>query len=256
MKNIVKYLCYALVFNLSFYYLSFASQPMISDDGGTADYRQLQIYLSSNLYNTSKTNWLTAPAIEIDYGIIPRLELHLLIPYLNLHIMHIGNTSGLSDIETGFKAALILESTYVPLISIEPFIEWPTGNAKRNLGNGRAWYKFPIWLEKNWHNWKVYGGGGYIYNTEPLMKNVYYTGLVIERIYSERFQLSGEIFSETAYASNSPESIPDLGAYTVLNIGINYQLLPHFAFQIALGHSIAGVSQWYGYAGIFQDFKI
>lgn len=232
------------------------NQPMITDDGDTADYRHLEIYFYSTIESAPLTSWWTAPALEFDYGLTPRIELHMIIPYLTVIPHPARRASGFSDFEVGFKATLLTESKYLPKVSFAPVVELPVGSAKRNLGNGRSWYKFPLWIEKNWQAWSTYGGGGYIYNGEPGMDNAYFGGWVIQRNYSERLLISAEIYTQTALAKSFGQVLQDQGAVTLLNVGINYQWLRQLAVQVSAGHNIFGVQQWYSYMGLFYDLTV
>ena len=48
----------------------------------------------------------------------------------------------------------------MPQVGIFPLLEVPTA-AQEGLGNGHATAFLPLWLQKSWGKWTVYGGGGY-----------------------------------------------------------------------------------------------
>lgn len=232
-----------------------AAQPMISDDAGTAKKNEFDFYLFSTLYKTPLTTWWIAPGLEVDYGVTSALELHLSIPYLTISSKDITRARGLSDIEVGLKLRFLEEQAYLPGIAFAPVVELPTGNVNRNLGNGRAWYEFPIWFAKNWPKFEVYGGGGYIYNGEPGIKNAYFLGGVFQYNYNDNLQISFEIYSQSAL-SNNFGNVQDEGYYTFFNSGISYTFYPHLALQFAIGHSFLGVPQWYNYVGLYYDVTV
>ena len=39
-------------------------------------------------------------------------------------------------------------------------LDFPTGNTDRGLGTGAIHAFFPIWLQKDFGKWSIYGGGG------------------------------------------------------------------------------------------------
>ncbi|MBA3661519.1 MAG: hypothetical protein H0W64_07315 [Gammaproteobacteria bacterium] len=135
-----------------------ADAPFITDDPDISDVGQLQLYFYSTVQSAKHTNQIIFPALEIDYGFVPNVELHLQIPILTFIPQRVTRAAGLSDIEASFKYQFIDETTYFPSVAIVPTIELPTGDASRNLGNGRPWYKLPFWFGKVLGKWATYGG--------------------------------------------------------------------------------------------------
>ncbi len=92
--------------------------------------------------NWSKTvNTLVAPALEIDYGVIPNLEIDGYFPILRNYDADAGvkeafpNDSGLGDISIEIKYRFFQETTYLPEIAFAPTVYLPTGNGNRGLGS-------------------------------------------------------------------------------------------------------------------------
>lgn len=224
---------------------------MITDDATISSYRELQIYLFSNTTATHHYQDIAFPALELDYGVVPGTELHMFIQYVTATGNNVPRATGAGDTEMGFKTVIVDERPYFPKVAIAPVIELPSGNAKRNLGNGRAWYIFPIWLEKTKGNWDTYGGGGYIYNTAPQTKKYFFGGWNIQYQATEKLQISAEVYGETRSSSQlSPQPQP---AFALLNFGVSYQILPYLAIQASVGHSFVGDSQWINYIDLFWD---
>ncbi len=78
----------------------------------------------------------TGPAIEFNWGAIPRLQLHTILPLgviapANNPIYSPGGTGpsafGVIDLELGAKIAIIKESKYIPQIGTFTMFELPTG---------------------------------------------------------------------------------------------------------------------------------
>ena len=112
----------------------------------------------------------TGPAFEFNWGAIPRVQLHAILPWgviapSNNPVYLPGGAGpthfGLTDMELGAKIAFIKEGKHMPQIGSFTMFEMPTGNADNGLGVGKVWYKLPIWLQKNSGKWLFDGGGGY-----------------------------------------------------------------------------------------------
>ena len=63
------------------------------------------------------------------------------------------------------------EGTHRPMIGTFTIFEIPTGNAEKGLGVGRTWYKLPIWAQKSFGPWTMYGGGGETLANAPGYRN-------------------------------------------------------------------------------------
>jgi hypothetical protein len=223
---------------------AFAGPPFLTDDPVPVEYKHWEFYLFSTMDKTNAENNLQLPAIEINIGAIPNVQLHFVIP----HMIHIPNdgarTNGLGDIETGIKYRFIEETEHRPQIAIFPLFELPTGNENRNLGNGRLWVKLPIWLQKSWGDWTTYGGGGYAINSAPLMKNFLYAGWLLQREFNQKVTLGAEVFTQGA------DSV-DSSAFTILNAGGYYNFNKNVSFLFTAGHSLIGERHSIAYLGLY-----
>ena len=102
--------------------------------------------------------------------------------------------------------------------------EVATGSAARGLGNGRTWYRLPLWVQKSWGPWTSYGGGG--------------------RDFSSRLTLGGEVFRQTAQVIGGRD-------YTLANLGGYYNFTPDFSLLFSGGRSIAGEQHTVAYLGLY-----
>lgn len=239
----------------------FAAPPFITDDADPADYKQLQIYGYGNTISQTHSTMIYLPSLEFDYGIIPHTEFHIVFTMATYLPEQGGNpallkrATGIGDTEVNFKTRLLSETKYRPGIAIAPTFELPTGNARRFLGNGRLWTKFPIWIQKNMGTWVTYGGGGYAFNSAPGMKNYPYGGWILQRNVTEHFSLGGEIFLQGTSAAHRAPPFQDDGSVTILNLGAIYNIDNNNNFSFSLGHSIMGTPQWVGYAGFYYSIQ-
>lgn len=147
-----------------------AGPPFLTDDPEPIDYKHGEFYLFSildinNVALLEPDLW--GLAVEINYGPLPDVHWHAIVPYAWSLPNAAPAANGLGDIELGIKYRFIHETDKMPQVGIFPLLEIPTGNANQNLGNGVTWAKFPIWAQKSWGQWTSYGGGGYAINSAP-----------------------------------------------------------------------------------------
>ena len=146
--------------------------------------------------------------------------------------------------EFGLKYRFIQETDYRPMVGVFPLLEIPTGDVNRGLGNGRAWGKLPLWLQKSWGSWTTYGGGGYAINPAPEQRNYYFGGWLLQRNFGERLTLGGEIFAQG-------KSSDDTRSFAVFNLGGFFKITPNFQILFTGGHTLAGGNHTIGYLGLY-----
>jgi hypothetical protein len=222
-----------------------AGPPFLTDDPEPVDYGHWEFYLFSTLDKNiidEKVD-VNAPALEFNYGALPNIQLHLIVPYALSLPMAGPSNNGIGDIETGIKYRFIQETNNMPQVGIFPLFELPTGNANRNLGNGKLWMKLPIWIQKSWESWTSYGGAGYVINPAKDMRDYPYAGWLLQKKLNEKLTLGGEVFSQEASSINNR-------SFTVLNAGGFYNFTNNFSLLFSAGHSIIGEQHMIAYVGL------
>jgi hypothetical protein len=151
-----------------------------------------------------------------------------------------STVSGLGDTEAGIKYRFIHETNDWPQVGIFPLIEVPTGDGSRGLGNGRAWFQLPLWVQKSWGSWTTYGGGGLALNSAPGQRDYPFGGWELQHNFGSNLMMGGEIFAQR------PAAKGDKG-FEAFNLGGSYNLNEHFSLLFSAGHSIEGDRQtlWY-----------
>jgi hypothetical protein len=154
--------------------------------------------------------------------------------------------------ELGVKLAIIKETKHTPQIGTFTMFEMPTGSYGKGLGVGKVWYKLPIWLQKNYGNWLLDGGGGYQVVPQANYRNFPYTGWLVKRELNQRFELGAELFAHGregfASAQTERSMMVDLGGY------YHFKHNPNKQFLFCYGHSIAGQTENYAYAGLYWSW--
>ncbi|HTZ39811.1 MAG TPA: transporter [Syntrophales bacterium] len=221
---------------------AFAGPPYQTDDPETVEYQHWEFYIASQYRHDKDGDTATLPHVEINYGVIPNVQLHLIVPLVYNSPSGEASHYGLGDVELGVKFRFIQESEWIPMVGTFPFIEIPTGNQNEGLGNGKAQYFIPLWLQKSWGPWTSYGGGGYWINPGDGNKDWWFWGWQVQREISKALAVGAELIYRTADVDNGDNSFGyNIGA--VININENHHLL------FSAGSDISGPNRFSCYVG-------
>lgn len=220
---------------------SLAGPPFRTDDPQPVDYLHWEFYLASMQQFGHRETDATLPHFEMNYGVVPNVQLHLVAPLGYVHTDG-GTHYGYADTELGVKYRFVDETEDVPQVGIFPLIEIPTGDETRELGSGEIQAYVPVWLQKSLGKLTTYGGGGLWYNPGVGQKNWLFVGWEAQYDLSEAVTLGGEVFYQTA---DSQESEPSDGFSFGGFLNLNEQ--SHILFS--LGRNISGSLAISGYIG-------
>jgi len=232
--------------------------PYQTDDPVPVDYQHYEFYIFGSADGTPVEMDSTGPAFEFNWGALPRLQVHGILPWgsanpsSNPAYLPAGSgpsAFGLIDMELGAKVAFIKESPRFPQVGTFPMIEIPSGNYKSGLGVGKVYYKMPLWLQKNKGKWLFDGGVGYEVVPQTAYRNFTYTGWLVKRQLNERLELGAEVFAHGKEGIAAPQT----KASTLIDLGGYYHFKKHPGeqFLFCYGHSIAGQSENYAYVGMY-----
>ena len=87
--------------------LAKAGPPFVTDDPEPVAYRHWEVYLGSQYEHGSDGATGTLPHVEVNYGALPNLQLHLIAPMAFDAPSGAGRQSGYGDTELGAKYRLI-----------------------------------------------------------------------------------------------------------------------------------------------------
>ena len=225
--------------------LAVAGPPFVTDDPEPVAYQHHEFYIATQLTKTAGGTSGTLPHIEYNYGPIPDLMIHILIPYAFSDPENGSWENGPGDIELGVKYRFLQETDRLPMAGVFPLVVTSTGDIKKGLGNGSIQMFLPLWLQKGWGSWQTYGGGGYWINNADGAKNHWFFGWQLQKDLSEKLTLGGEIFYTTAEASGEDNSMGfNLGG--ISNINERNHLL--FSFGRGLSN-ISATNEFSSYLG-------
>jgi hypothetical protein len=226
--------------------------PFRTDDPETVDFRHYEITLFSQEAKTNQ-GWLgVLPSLEVNYGALPNLQLHVIVPvgYVAPSGGHIGIALG--DIELGAKYRFIVpdENDWFPQVGVFPAIEVPVGNQPLGFSTGHAQVFLPIWLQKDFDPWTVYGGGGYWINPGAGNRNYTFAGVALWRKITDQLRLGLEVFHQTSPADGVKEG-------TGFNAGLTYDFSADWHLLASAGSGLtnrAETNQFSYYLGLQLTF--
>jgi hypothetical protein len=246
------------VFGLTVARLWAQGPPFQIDDPVPVDLHHYEFYIFGTMDGTTAEIDSTGPALEFNWGALPRVQLHAILPWgaiapSNNPIYLPGGAGpdafGLIDAELGVKLAFYKETKYLPQIGSFTMFEMPTGSYARGLGVGKVWYKLPLWLQKNIGHWLLDGGAGYQVVPRTGYRDFPYGGFLLKYSFGARLELGGEVFSHGregfAAAQTEASTMIDVGGY------YHFKHHPGEQFLFCYGHSVAGQTENYAYVGMY-----
>ena len=219
---------------------SLAGPPFQTDDPETVKYRHWEFYLASST-SWDDQGWTgTAPSIEVNYGVAPNTQLHLIVPLAFSAPDGRPVAYGIGDLEVGVKLRFVQEGKYVPQVGTFPHVEIPLGDSSRGLGGGNTSLFIPLWLQKSIGKWTAYGGGGYWYNPGPGKRDFGFLGLLVQRQILDWLTVGAEIFHTTPSDATS-------GSETRFNVGAIVDFGEHHHLLFSVGRGLQGPNLFQAY---------
>lgn len=214
----------------------YGGPPFLTDDPAPVDYQHWEFYVAS-MHTKTADGWEgTAPHIELNYGIVPNVMLHLIAP-LAYDAPNSGNARyGYGDTELGFKYRFFQETKRLPQAGIFPLLEIPTSNAP----DGHVQAFLPLWLQKSFGDWTVYGGGGYGINPGAGNENYGFVGAVVQKQITKKILLGAEIYHSTTMETGGRGD-------TAFNVGTVIDLTDQHHLLFSAGRSINGPTDFQCY---------
>jgi len=231
--------CILILINVQ---LSYAGPPFNTDDPEPVEFRHWEYYISS--INTSQFSvWSgTSPHFEVNYGLVPDVQVHLLLPVNYNHTTHQGVDIGYADTEFGLKYRFIRETENRPQIGTFPILEIPTIK-NSEFSNGKTKIFLPLWAQKSWGKLTTYGGIGYWINPGTNNKNWIFSGWEVQYDISPVVTLGGELYYHSA---NTKDAKPGTG----FNLGGSINPSKKFHIIFSFGHSITNGHIFSSYLGL------
>ena len=218
-----------------------AGPPYTTDDPEPVDYQHWEFYLASQHFVTRDAATGTAPHVEVNYGVLPDVQLHAIAPVAYARSGGGPTFFGPGDIELGTKVRFVQEGDWCPMVGTFPHVELPVGDATRGLGAGHLQTFIPVWLQKSFGPWTTYGGGGYWVNRGDGHRDYWSIGWLVQRRVSDLAAVGTEVFYTT------PDHVGG-GANLEFNVGLILDLSEHHHLLVSAGRGIIGDNRFQAYA--------
>jgi hypothetical protein len=214
-----------------------AGPPFRTDDPEPVEYQHWEVYGFSQATHVQGDTAGILPGVEVNYGALPDLQLHVIAPVAFDAPSGSRPKFGYGDTELGLKYRFIDEDKdgWRPQIGIFPLFEAPTGNAERGLGTGHGHAFLPVWLQKSFGPWVTYGGGGYWLNPGAGNKNYWFTGWLLQRQITDALAVGGEVFSQSADRIGGHDSAG-------FNLGGIYDFTENYHLLFSAGRGLENAS--------------
>jgi hypothetical protein len=111
--------------------MALAGPPFRTDDPEPVEFKHGEFYIASQ-GSFGDGSEMTAPHVEINYGILPDVQLHLLAPLEYVNPKGESSHYGYGDTELGVKYRFIQEDAWIPQVGIFPLVLLPTGDEDKN----------------------------------------------------------------------------------------------------------------------------
>ena len=200
-----------------------AGPPFITDDAEPTDYHKWEIY---NFVGGAREDGSTVTnfGVDLNYGGLRDVQLTATLPLQ----VGAGQPIDDGDVELAAKLKLIHQQGHslMPDIAIFPRVFLPTGRGSRHTQ-----LLLPVWAQKDYGKWSLFGGGGYMLNPGPGQRNYPIWGAVVNRQVAGGFQLGLE------YYGQGPASISDRPLHGV-NLGTVVHIHGPFSWAASFGQGL------------------
>jgi hypothetical protein len=208
-----------------------AGPPFVTDDPEPTDTGHWEVYNFG--YALRAEGDTTGQAgFDINYGGAKDLQLTAVLPI----DFQSGEAAGAGDIELAAKYRFLRQApgALTPDVAFFPRVFLPT--APSRFGPAVVSVLLPVWAQKDFGKWSLFGGGGWDINPGPGNRDFWLTGVGLTRQVSERLTLGAEVFRQTADV--------DVGkAFTGVNAGAIYRLTHHWWLLVSGGPGIENSRQ-------------
>jgi hypothetical protein len=226
---------------------SLAGPPFLTDDPVPVEpgHWEINNFAAATFANGAASGAL--PGIDANYGAAENVQLHLQAAMAFATWSGSGTQYGFGDTEIGVKYRFLpaSDNDWWPQLAFYPFLDFPTGNAGRDLGTGDVHAFLPLWLQKDVGKWTAFGGGGYWINPGAGNRSYWFVGGVLQYHVTAALTLGGELYHQTSSATGGPGSAGyPLGSEdtTGFNVGGTYDFNKTYHLLFSAGRGLENVS--------------
>jgi len=200
-----------------------AGPPYATDDPSPTETGHWEIYaFGAGTRMDEATQGATG--LDLNYGPIPGVQLTATLPVD--FSANRGTDLDAGDVELGLKYRFLHDAPAGLSVAIFPRVILPT--APRDAGPRRVRLLLPVWAQKDFGPWSLFGGGGYTLNPGPGNRDYWRTGLALTRTMTSRLSLGAEITHQGPDTAGARAS-------TALGAGGIYRLAGPFSLLFSGG---------------------
>jgi hypothetical protein len=222
-----------------------AGPPYVTDDPQPTDPGHWEIYDFADGVHTPGAT-VGEAGLDLNYGAAKDIQLTLVLPasFVAGETFDVGG----GDIEAATKFKLLHQDGFGLDLAFFPRVFIPTSGGQ--FGSERVNLLLPVWAEKDFGKWQVFGGGGYQVNPGPGQRGFWTGGLVVARDVTDHLNLGAEIYAQSA-------SAVDARPFAGVNFGAAWRLTRHWSLLAASGPGIANAraeDQYDVYVALKADY--
>ena len=225
------------VFWLFAFTLSFVSKsaradsPFYTDDPEFSPGWEIKYGMTAE-QNTGGNVW-TAPILDVNYEVVPRVRLDLTLAGRTLE--PVGGTSvfGFADTEFKVKWRWVDADTnsWLPSIGIAPKVFLPTSDKDRGLGDGVWRAQLPLQFGKTIGRFYNFAEVGYQMAFKPHVSDVAYYGVGTLYSFNSHFALGTEVFGWTPMLDKKNHQV-------LTTLGAVYAFNEHWAIKASISRTL------------------
>jgi hypothetical protein len=166
-----------------------AGPPFLTDDPEPTDTGHWEIYGPLVEAEGSGEDFEGAFGAEINYGAAKDVQLTVGLPAAYTHDAT-GWHWGAGDLEASVKYRFYHDEAADVQVAFFPGITLPT--ASNGMGADHVTALLPIWAQRDFGEWSVFGGGGYAINPGAGNRDYWTGGVALARQFGERVRVGVE----------------------------------------------------------------
>jgi hypothetical protein len=186
-----------------------AGPPFLTDDPEPVALKHWEFYAATQWAAGRHAASGTLPHVEVNFGALPNLQLHVIVPAAVAWASGSAVQYGLGDIELGAKFRFVEEGEWRPQVGVFPLVTLPSGLKERGLGAGQAEALLPLWIQKSFASWTTYGGAGL---RLPADGRAAVLGWLLQRKLADPLALGAEVYVTVPLNGEAAQVQLNLGA--------------------------------------------
>ncbi|WP_395613116.1 transporter [Allosphingosinicella sp.] len=225
---------------------AFAGPPFLTDDPEPTDTGHWEIYAPLFEAEGSGRDFEGSLGAEINYGAAANVQVTIGLPAAYSHDAS-GWHWGAGDFEASVKYRFYHDESAGVQVAFFPGLTLPT--ASQGLGAGHVTALLPVWAQKDFGPWSVFGGGGYAINPGAGNRDYLTGGIALTRRFGERLLVGIE-------ADRQGADVIGGRASTSLGVGVIYDLPGPFRLLASGGPTFedGGRSGFHSFVALGLDF--